>query len=417
MKLFRKEVIDNLNSTTNGGVIISTSFNLFLSTIATIILMILISIFLGFGEYTSKARLTGIVMPSSGLIKITPQYSGYVTKLTVQEGEHVQKGQALYHISGEHYSSKGTVTLAAINLSLQTQHSMLSSQKMLEQRDNNQQQQAVQQHIALIQLQIKSGEQRLLLAKHQADLSSIVASRYQKLITQKYVSEIEYQLKQIESSSAKENVENQRQLLLQLRASLDNAKDELAHLIVQGESRNAELNRQLQIIKQQQFELASQENFTLTAPVSGTVVVILVRQGQSVKAQEPVMSLVPENSDLQIELYATSQNAGFIHPGQKVALRYTAFPYQKFGVQYGTIIEISRITLAPTDLLSISPMIWKVNEGHYRVIVKPELSHILAYGKYEPLRPGMTLEGDVNLDTRYLWEWLTEPLWSLKGKF
>ncbi|EOS6981822.1 secretion protein HlyD, partial [Escherichia coli] len=22
---------------------------------------------------------------------------------------------------------------------------------------------------------------------------------------------------------------------------------------------------------------------------------------------------------------------------------------------------------------------------------------------------------DVNLDTRHLWEWLTEPLWSMKG--
>lgn len=33
-----------------------------------------------------------------------------------------------------------------------------------------------------------------------------------------------------------------------------------------------------------------------------------------------------------------------------------------------------------------------------------------------PLRPGMTLEGDVSLDSRHLWEWLTEPLWSLKGK-
>jgi membrane fusion protein len=58
---------------------------------------------------------------------------------------------------------------------------------------------------------------------------------------------------------------------------------------------------------------------------------------------------------------------------------------------------------------------WKENEGHYRVIVEPEKTFILAYGK-RTLRPGMTLEGDVSLDTRHLWEWLTEPLWSLKGK-
>ncbi|MBR7358568.1 secretion protein HlyD, partial [Klebsiella pneumoniae] len=49
-------------------------------------------------------------------------------------------------------------------------------------------------------------------------------------------------------------------------------------------------------------------------------------------------------------------------------------------------------------------------------IVEPENTFILAYGKQEALRPGMVLEGDVSLDTRNLWEWLTEPLWSLKGK-
>lgn len=128
------------------------------------------------------------------------------------------------------------------------------------------------------------------------------------------------------------------------------------------------------------------------------------------------MTLVPDNARLQIELYATSQNAGFVQPGQRVALRFAAFPYQKFGVQYGTIREISRTTLTPSDLLSVSPVTWKENEGHYRVIVEPENTFILAYGKKEPLRPGMTLEGDVSLDTRHLWEWLTEPLWSLKGK-
>jgi membrane fusion protein len=64
-----------------------------------------------------------------------------------------------------------------------------------------------------------------------------------------------------------------------------------------------------------------------------------------------------------------------------VALRFAAFPYQKFGVQYGTIREISRTTLTPSDLLSVSPVTWKENEGHYRVIVEPENTFILAYGK------------------------------------
>lgn len=416
MELFRKEVIEHNNSAIEGSVLISSSLGLTISAIVTTILMVGIALFITFGEYTRKARLIGIVMPSSGLIKITPQFNGYVTKLKVKEGEHVKKGQLLYHISGEHYNSQGIGTLAAMSISLQSQHTMLTTQQALELRDNHQQQQAAQQRISLIEMQIKSAEQRLLQAKNQVDLSSSVVKRYQRLIKNKYVSDIDYQQRQIEESAAKENVENQRQLLLQLHSTLDTTKDNLAHLIFQGQSRDTELERQLQEIKKQQVELASQEKFTLTAPVSGTVATILIKQGHSVKANEPALTLIPENTKLQIELYATSQNAGFIRANQRVTLRFSAFPYQKFGVQYGVIREISRTTLTQSDLLSITPLTWKVNEGHYRVIVEPELPYILAYGKKEKLRPGMLLEGDISLDKRYIWEWLTEPIWTLKGK-
>jgi len=416
MGLFRKEAVDNHNDTAYGHIIIPVSFGIVLSAAATILLMILIIAFVYFGEYTKKAHLSGIVMPSSGLIKITPQYNGYVTDLRVSEGQHVQAGTTLYHVSGERYNGQGAGTLAAMNLSLKTQYSMLTLQQTLELRDNSQQQQATKQRISSLHPQIKSAEQRLIQAEHQAQLSASVTSRYQKLVADRYVSDIEYQQKQIEASAAQENVEDQRQELMLLHAALDTTEDDLNHLITQGESRQAELNRQLQSIRQQQLELAGQENFTLTTPVSGTVAAVLVRQGQSVKASEPVMTVVADNANLQIELFATSQNAGFIQPGQRVALRFSAFPYQKFGVQYGTIREISRTTLTSSDLLAISPVTWKENEGHYRVIVEPEHVFILAYGRRESLRPGMTLEGDVSLDTRHVWEWLTEPLWSLKGK-
>ncbi|EPF2244200.1 HlyD family secretion protein [Citrobacter werkmanii] len=416
MELFRKEVLDNHCRVATGDILIQSSLCMTISTVATILLIIMLAIFITFGEYTRKARLTGIVMPSSGLIKITPKFNGHVTKLTVKEGDHVEKGQLLYHISGEHYDHQGTGTLAIINQSLQAQYATLTTQKNIEKLDNNQQQQAAKQRISLILLQIKSAEQRLSLAKKQVELSSAAVKRYQKLIKQKYVSDIDYQQKQIDETVAKENVENQHQLLLQLHTLLDTTKDNLSHLTLQGQSRNTELERQLQEIRKQQVEISSQENFALTAPVSGTVAAILIKQGQSIKANEPALTLIPENTKLQIELYATSQNAGFIRANQKVSLRFQAFPYQKFGVQYGVIREISRTTLSPSDLLSITPLTWTVNEGHYRVIVEPKLSYIMAYGKKETLRPGMLLEGDVSLDTRYLWEWLTQPIWSLKGK-
>lgn len=416
MTLFRREAVEHQNDTALGEIIIPTSAGFTISALLTLCLLALIFIFLSSNQYTRKAHLSGIIMPSSGLIKVIPQYAGYVTALKVSEGEHVAAGSPLYRISGEHYDGQGGGMLAAIRLSLNTQYQMLDSQQRLETRDNSQQQQGIRQRLISLEPQLQSAQERLTQAEHQAQLSVSVMSRFRNLVSRHYVSDIEYQQRQMAVSAANENVEEQRLVLLQLRAAKETAENELEHLTSVGESRRKELDRQLQGIRQQQVELAGQENFMLTAPVSGTVAAILVKEGQPVRAAEPVMTLVPDNARLQVELYATSQNAGFIQPGQRVALRFSAFPYQKFGVQYGTILDISRTTLTPSDLLSVSPVTWKENEGHYRVIVEPEKIFIQAYGRQEPLRPGMTLEGDVGLDTRYLWEWLTEPLWSLKGK-
>lgn len=41
---------------------------------------------------------------------------------------------------------------------------------------------------------------------------------------------------------------------------------------------------------------------------------------------------------------------------------------------------------------------------------------ITAYGKPEPLKPGMLLDADVLGERRRLIEWIFEPLYSLKGR-
>lgn len=415
--LFRDEVIHQQSAKEYGEIIIPAAFGLSFFAALTVGVMILLGLFFYYGQYTRKAHLPGIVMPSSGLIRITPKYAGSVTALRVTEGQHVSAGDTLYHLSGEHFNGQGAGTLAAMALSLKTQYSMLKSQQTLEQRENQQQQLAARQRIEALVSQISSATFRLGQAQQQSELVKQILSRYQQLAARRVVSEIEYQQKRIELSSARENVENQRQLLMQLRSNHTTTQEELNQLLTQGESRQTELARQLQGLQQQQMEIASQIHFTLTAPVSGTVAAILVHPGHSVNAHEPMMTLMPDSARLQIELYATSQNAGFLRQGQRVALRYASFPYQKFGIQYGTIRDISRVTLSPSEMSILSPMKWKESEGHYRVIVVPQHTTILAYGKQESLRPGMTLEGDVNLDTRQLWEWISEPLWSLRGKW
>ena len=319
-------MVEHQTNTEYGGIIIPASFGKNLASIATITLLILIAMYNYFGTYTRKTHFNGIVMPSTGLVKIIPQYTGYVTSLKVSEGQHATVGQPIYLISGERYNDKGNGTLAAMTLSVKTQYSLLSSQHLMEAHNNDQQQQALRQRIALL-LQITSAQHRLWLAARQADLAASVMSRVKKLTVTHYVSDVEYQQKQIETTASQQNVEYQRHGLFQLNVAYEAATDDLVHLTAQGKNRNAELARQLQGLQQQLDDLAGQRHFTLTAPISGTVAAVLVKQGQSVLISDPMMTLVPDGASLQIELYATSQNAGFIQTGQSVSLRFSAFPY------------------------------------------------------------------------------------------
>jgi membrane fusion protein len=55
-------------------------------------------------------------------------------------------------------------------------------------------------------------------------------------------------------------------------------------------------------------------------------------------------------------------------------------------------------------------------EPLYRVVVGLKRQSVLAYGKEEPLKPGMLVEADVLGETRKLWEWVMEPLFSVTGR-
>lgn len=124
---------------------------------------------------------------------------------------------------------------------------------------------------------------------------------------------------------------------------------------------------------------------------------------------------------LEAMLYAPSRTAGFIKPGQKVLIRYQAFPYQKFGLHPGSIVDVSRTPFASTDIpaniagtvLGNVSRAGHSNESLYRIRVKLDRQTIQVYGSAQSLKPGMTLEADILQDNRKIWEWIAEPLLAI----
>nr|WP_247876750.1 HlyD family efflux transporter periplasmic adaptor subunit [Ochrobactrum sp. CM-21-5] len=178
-----------------------------------------------------------------------------------------------------------------------------------------------------------------------------------------------------------------------------------------------ELRQRIATLKEQLAQAEARRAIVVAAPANGTVAAVLAHSGQLVATGTPLISLLPTGEKMEIHLLADSKAIGFIREGAHVLLRYTAFPYQKFGQYGGRVTKVSHVTLRPTetdaDALAAQP---QPSQAQYRITVQPDQPNVMAYGIAEPLRAGMGVEADLLLDTRPLYQWLLEPLYSLRGR-
>ena len=92
-------------------------------------------------------------------------------------------------------------------------------------------------------------------------------------------------------------------------------------------------------------------------------------------------------------------------------LMYDAFPYQKFGLAGGQIIDVSPVALRP-DEIGIAT---ETPELLYKVRIKLTEQAMAAFGKSHSLQPGMELSADIILEERRVVDWLLEPLKSIRS--
>jgi membrane fusion protein len=165
-------------------------------------------------------------------------------------------------------------------------------------------------------------------------------------------------------------------------------------------------------------KLASSEVHRLIeirAPNDGVITAILAHPGQTVGAGAPMLKIVPRDSPLQAELLAPSSAVGFVHEGERVLLRYSAFPYQKFGEYWGTVVSVSRAALnaeeVKTLLAGAAPS--SRSGPFYRVVVSPDSQKVSIYGEERTLPAGMQVQAYALLERRRLYEWALAPLYDI----
>lgn len=415
MDLFRSEALTHQRQGLLGEILLARPLSLHLLSMVAFGIAVLIISFLFWGSYTKKQRVSGVLMPDTGIIRLYPQQAATVLSLNVKEGEKVKKGQSLYVLTSERILAGGQATQAALHEQLIAQKDSLQQEVERQKSLNKSQEVALKERVKGLKLELATVRKTLKLSAEQIRLSQLTFDRYKELANQKFLSAAQLQIKQeehIQQLIRRQDLERQTTNILR---ELATASEELGSHEFIAQNQLATIVRGINGVDQTLLEVEAKREIHVLAPTDGIISAILAKPGQTV-TNSPLLTLLPTNSSLIAELYVPSRAVGFIKPGKKVLLRYQAYPYEKFGQPIGKVLTVSRAPIAANEVATMLVNLPPSGESYYRIEVAIPKQSITAYGKEEPLQAGMALEADILLDTRKLYEWLFEPLYSLAAR-
>ncbi|MEY2495054.1 MAG: rane fusion protein [Verrucomicrobiota bacterium] len=368
-------------------------------------------VFLFIGTYTRHESVQGQLIPSAGLLPVIARSPGMVTTMLVRESEVVTKDQALIELSGEISSLSQGQTQAAVLGNLHAQFEELEALLANQQRLGDQQRAGLSDRKLVLNKQLAEIDRQL---STQREITGITELRLEKLkpgVKSGTFSQVEFEKYQAEVLSGQAQLNVLARQRLDIEQQLGALQDQLLQLPLTSEAQRNELRFRLSGINQTLAQNEAQRAVVLRAPHDGVVTNMATQNGQTVAAGQRLLSVLPAGSFLQAELWLPSRAAGFLEIGNRVVLRYPAFPYQKFGQKGGRILEVSRSATAAAELTILLGR--TISEPLYRVLVELDEQSVNAYGRPEALKAGMTVDADILLDRRCLIEWVLEPLYGI----
>lgn len=414
-KLFRLKAVEHQKNRLHGDVILLPRFSHSIILALIFVWFAFCILWLFSMHYARKETVVGWLEPPEGVIRVYADNSGVISKILVKDGDLVEKDQPIILITVDRYLASGDNLQLKIVHELNSQKDYLNNQVVrlhesnaLRQKELDQQLKKVKEGLQLIQGQVKIQTEKQLIIQRQVD-------RHIALKQSGFVSSLEYD-KAVEQNLVVKN--DLQQLLLnenEQKNLINKLILEKALLPDEVKKSEEELRAKLSEIDQRIAEMDGSKSFVIKAPRSGIVNNLQALEGQQVfqRADAPIFTIFPFNSQLIVHLLLPVKAAGFVDVGQKLSIRYDAFPYQKFGIYHAEITQLSKTILLPKELLN-SP--FEIHEPVYQVTARLELASVNAYGKEFRLKPGMTLSADISLGDRTLIQWLLEPIFSLRGR-
>ena len=380
-----------------------------------------------FAEVDIVTRGQGKVIPSRQVQILGSQDGGVITEILVREGDLVQQGELLLKLDqtrsqsslGENMAERSGLIVRAARLRAMVDGQPFEpSQVMLtetadivyqEQQlyDSRLEELEVQKGIARQQLKQRREELRELGVRRgqlgrELELATEELSRTTPMIESGAVSPVEVLRLQREVNKAEGELKQTRAQLSRVSASISEAEGKLAGVDLEFSNgvreQLADTVNRINALTEAGAGLSDRVRQTnLLSPVTGTIKQLLYNTvGGIVLPGRDIVELIPADDSLLVEVRVRPQDIAFMAPGQVANVKVTAYDFVVYGGLEGKVEQIGADTVLDEE-----------GNAFYEVSVR---TTTVAFGKDQPIIPGMTVEVDILTGKKTIMAYLMKPV-------
>lgn len=416
---------------------------------ALLILLVALILWALIGQLDIVAVAEGKLIPQSYVKIVQPAEAGIVKEILIKEGETVQVGQVLMRMD----------TLAteadAKSLGADAQRKRLSIRRIdaelagkafvIEPNDPPALAREVEARYranrAALEATLAEENARLIKARQELSAAEQVKQKleqtlphyrnqdkaFEKLAKDGFAGSIMASDKKRERIEKEQEYTTQGHLIASARASIQQSEKKLAQIDTdyrrQLHAERNDLQGQAEKLEQEIAKQAhKQELLELKAPQISVVKDLATHTvGTVVQPGTVLLTLVPKDEILKAEVWVSNEDIGFVRQGQKVKLKFDAFPFQKYGMVEGTVEHVSADAAdqnsnngntSPDPVKRAQPLV-------YKALIVLQAMQLNMNGQRFALSAGMQTHAEILLGTRSVAEYLLSPVrkaWHEAGR-
>ena len=231
--------------------------------------------------------------------------------------------------------------------------------------------------------------------------------RLEQLVTENAIAEFQLLEQRSQRIELEQNVKAQEDILTQAQGELSEAqqkqrdveqsyqKDVMSSLV--------DSRKQLYSLQEEQKKADQDADMTVvTAPCDGRVYNLAVHTvGGVVTDAQPLLMVVPDDAELQFEVWADNKDIGFIKPGQTARVKVETYNFQKYGVVEAEVEEVSPDASAnESDRLTY---------GKHRLLLTIQPAMLDKFTGPQQLGPGMHVTAEVKIKEKRIIDFFLDP--------